>query len=146
MAHRATGANFQSSYNLSRLAQAHVQAGHFDCAAELADQAIGEVERTGERWWQAEALRIKGEILIVISAANRADAERCFEGALACARAQKAKLWELQAARSLAELWSGSGRGAPAADLLAGVYGNFSEGLDTPVLVTAKRTLQGIVR
>ena len=58
MAHRATGANFQSSYNLSRLAQAHVQAGHFDRAAELADQAIGEVERTGERWWQAEALRM----------------------------------------------------------------------------------------
>jgi len=146
VAHRATGANFQSSYNLSRLAQAHVQAGHFDRAAELADQAIGEVERTGERWWQAEALRIKGEILMVTSTANRADAERCFEGALACARAQKAKLWELQAARSLAELWSGSGRGARAADLLAGVYGNFSEGLDTPVLVTAKRTLQGIVR
>ncbi|HTN49006.1 MAG TPA: AAA family ATPase [Burkholderiaceae bacterium] len=146
VAHRATGANFQSSYNLSRLAQAHAQVGRFDRAAELADQAISEVERTGERWWQAEAVRIKGEILMAVSAANRAKAERCFEAALACARAQGARLWELQAAQSLAGLRSDSGRGAQAADLLARVYGGFSEGLDTPVLIAAKRTLQGIAR
>ena len=107
--HRGTGANYQSSYNISYLALAYAQAGEGARALEIADQAIGEVERTGERWWQAEAHRVKGQLLL--NASRRAEAENCFETALACARRQGARLWELQAAQSLAQLWSeGSAR------------------------------------
>jgi len=144
MAHRATGANFQSSYNLSRLAQAHAQAGRLDRAVDFADQAVAEVERSGERWWQAEAMRIRGEIRMAMSTANRTEAEQCFGIALAHAREQGAKLWELQAVQSMAKLGAKSGRTDEAADLLAAVYGSFSEGLDTPVLVAARQVLEGL--
>src|SRR5436190_20631394 len=98
--HRGTGANYQSAYNISYLALAHAQAGEGASALEIADQAIGEVEKSGERWWQAESYRIKGQLLL--AAARREEAEGCFETALACARRQGARFWELQAAQSLA--------------------------------------------
>jgi predicted ATPase len=102
--HRSTGANFQSSYNLSCIAEAHARAGNKTLAADFALQAIAEVERCGERWWEAEAQRIRGEILLMIDAASRKEAEACFERALVVARRQGAKLWERNAAQSLAKL------------------------------------------
>jgi tetratricopeptide (TPR) repeat protein len=104
VAHRATGANFQSSYNLSRLAEAHARAGHPAQARELADAAIAEVERSGERWWEAEAHRLRGEILLLAGRGNQAGAKRCFDRALAVARRQGARFWETNALRSLAGL------------------------------------------
>jgi DNA-binding winged helix-turn-helix (wHTH) protein/tetratricopeptide (TPR) repeat protein len=104
VAHRATGANFQSSYNLSRLAEAHARAGHPAQARELADAAIAEVERSGERWWEAEAHRLRGEILLLAGRGNQALAKRCFDRALAVARRQGAGFWEANALRSLAGL------------------------------------------
>ena len=137
--HRGTGANYQSSYNVSYLALAHAQAGEGARALEIADQAIDEVGRTGERWWEAEAHRIKGQLLI--NASRRGEAEICFKTALACARRQGARLWELQAAQSLAQLWwEGSAR-VRGRDLLETVYAGFSDGFETPVLQQAKRML-----
>ena len=98
--HRATGANFQSSFNLSCLAQGHARAGHVETAIDFADQALAEIGRCGERWWEAEALRIKGEILL--QASRREMALQCFSDALACAQRQGAQFWELRAQRSLA--------------------------------------------
>lgn len=129
-AHRATGANFQSSYNLSRLAQAHARAGRFDRAVELAGKAVTDVERTGEGWWEAEALRIKGEILAAAGPERRGEAEQCFRKAIECAQRQRAKLWELHAAESMARLWSDAGRHSHAQELLADAHRTFGEGQD----------------
>ena len=126
IAHRKTGANFQSSYNLSRLAEAHARAGRIERALELADQAVAEVGRTGERWWEAEAQRSRGEILLLVGPGKRDEAERCFKKALACARRQEAMFWELHAAESLARLWQAQGRGEQARELLTSVHGQIA--------------------
>ena len=138
--HRGTGANYQSSYNISYLALAHARAGEGERALEIAEHAIREVERTGERWWQAEAHRIKGQLLL--AAARHKEAENCFETALACARRQGAKFWELQAAQSLAQLWSERRARLRGRNLLGEVYARFSDGFETPVLQDAKRVLK----
>lgn len=104
IAHRATGANFQSSYNLSRLAEAHGRAGRHDRAIQLARNAIAEVRRSGELWWEAEAQRQYGEILLQAGPANHKAARRCFVKALTCAKRQNARLWEMNANRSLERL------------------------------------------
>lgn len=139
--HRRTGANFQSSYNLSRLAEAHAQAGEFERAMQLATAAVAEVNRTGEHWWEAEAQRSRGKILMMRGPEHSAEAERCFEDALACARRQGAKLWELNAAQSLTSMWLAKGRHHEARALLAPVCGAFVEGSDSAVLKLARATL-----
>lgn len=103
-AHRETGANYQSSFNLSYLALAHSRAGDHQRAFEIATQAADEVERTGERWWEAEAHRIRGEVILSAAPADSEEAEACFRRALECARRQAAKLWELRAEESLARV------------------------------------------
>lgn len=123
-AHRATGANFQSSYNLSRLAEAHARAGRIERALQLAEEALADVARTGERWWEAEAWRLLGGIHRLVGAGGEAEAERCLRRALACARAQRAQLWEQRAAQSLGELWRAQGRQREAQALLVSVEAN----------------------
>jgi DNA-binding winged helix-turn-helix (wHTH) protein/tetratricopeptide (TPR) repeat protein len=140
--HRATGANFQSSYNLSCLAEAHARAGKHARAAALASEALAEVSRTGERWWEAEALRIKGEILTDAKSGN--EAEACLGNALECARRQDAKLWELNAALSLASLWSSKGDAEGARELLTPIYHAFVDGYQTDALSAARRLLNDL--
>ena len=140
-AHRKTGANYQSSYNQSYLALAHARAGDIERALEISAQAVDEVERSGERWWEAEAHRLKGEICLMAVPALRDEAEVCFRRALECARLKHAKLWELHAAQSLAKLWSTENRHERTRDLLAAVYGQFTEGFDLPALKEAKELL-----
>ncbi len=143
-AHRATGADFQSSYNLSRLAEAHARAGKIAHATELALQAVANVEQTGERWWEAEAQRIRGEILLLARRSNRHEAEACFNRALECARRQGARLWELHAALSLAKLWWSEGEGARAEALLTPVYRSFTDGYGIEALRSAEELLEQI--
>ncbi|HTR59266.1 MAG TPA: AAA family ATPase [Casimicrobiaceae bacterium] len=140
-AHRATGANFQSSYNLSRLAEAHASAGNLARAADFAKQAVAEVERTGERWWQAEAERIRGEILLRGGRNGRREAEACFARALKCARGQKARLWELHAALSLATLCSAEGEDDKARALLGPVCRAFEDGYVIDAISSARKLL-----
>ena len=137
-AHRATGADFQSSYNLSRLAEAHARAGKMARAIELATQAVANVERTGERWWEAEAQRIRGEILLLANPKNRREAEACFNRALECARRQHARLWELHAALSVAKLWSSKSKQAQAIALLTPAYRAFDDGYAIEAVETAR--------
>jgi predicted ATPase len=99
------------------------------------------VETTKEEWWEAEVYRVAGEIILKSPLSDAAKAEAYFERALAVAREQQAKSWELRAATSLARLWRDQGRGAEAHDLLAPVYGWFTEGFETRDLREAKSLL-----
>jgi tetratricopeptide (TPR) repeat protein len=140
-AHRATGANFLSSYNMSSLAEAHARAGDFERAVELADEAVAEVGRSGERWWEAEALRLRAEIQLRAHPKDHKEAERQFRSALACARRQAARLWEFQCAQSLAKLCLAQGRSHEARELLAPFGWAAAEGFDLvdPTLAAAIR-------
>ncbi|MGH6712300.1 MAG: AAA family ATPase [Bradyrhizobium sp.] len=139
--HRKTGANFQSSFNLSCLADAHARAGSYGLAIDFADQAIQEVERTGERWWAAEAQRLRGKIILVANPADSRRAEDCFRAALKSAQSQKARFWELRAAHSLASLWDGKGRDAEARKLLTPICSEFDDDVDLPDLNDARKLL-----
>jgi predicted ATPase len=99
------------------------------------------VETNKERLWEAEANRVAGEIVLQSPQRNAAKAEGYFESALAIARAQQAKSWELRAAMSMARLWRDQGKRDEARDLLAPVYGWFTEGFDTRDLKEAKALL-----
>jgi predicted ATPase len=98
-------------------------------------------ETTKERWFEAEIQRIAGEIALKSPVPDAAKAEAYFERALAVARKQQAKSWELRAAMSMARLWREQGKRDEARDLLAPVYGWFTEGFDTLDLKQAKALL-----
>ena len=100
------------------------------------------VEATKERWCEAEVHRIAGEIALMSPERDAAKAEGYFERALAVARQQQAKSWELRAAMSLAGLWRDQGKPQQARELLASVYGWFTEGFDTRDLKEAKALLE----
>jgi predicted ATPase len=104
-------------------------------------EAITTVETTKERWFEAEANRIAGEIALLLPEPDVAKAEEYFERALAVARAQQAKSWELRAAISMARLWRDQGKWDEACKLLAPVYDWFSEGFDTRDLKEARDLL-----
>jgi predicted ATPase len=138
---RATGATVWTPLHMSFLAYAHAGLGHFDDARRCIDEAMTAVETTKERWCDAEVNRIAGEITLGSPERDAAKAEEYFERALAIARAEQAKSWELRAAMSLARLWRGQGKAQQARELLAPVYGWFTEGFDTRDLKDAKKLL-----
>jgi predicted ATPase len=138
-AYRATGAELWMPHHIALLAAACEIAGQFDEAVSQLDEALQIVERTAERWFAAELYRHKGQLLL--RHGQSAAAEELYRKALSIAREQGAKLWELRAAVSLARVRRNQGRHAEARDLLAPVYGWFTEGFDTPDLVAAKALL-----
>ena len=99
------------------------------------------VETTKEKWCEVEIHRTRGEITLMSPEPDVAKAEAYFERALAIARAQQAKSWELRAAISMARLWRDQGKRDEARELLAPVYGWFTEGFDTLDLKQAKALL-----
>jgi predicted ATPase len=106
---------------------------------------MDKVERSKEKWCEAEVHRVAGEIALKSLAPDTEKAEKYFERALAVARAQQAKSWELRVAMSLARLWRDQGKQDEARDLLAPVYGWFSEGFDTRDLKEAKSLLDELM-
>jgi predicted ATPase len=138
-AYRATGAELWMTHYIALLASACEIAGQFDEAVTLLDEALQIVERTGERWFAAELNRLKGQLLV--RQGHSGAGEGLYRQALSIAREQEAKLWELRAAISLARLRRNQGRRTEARDLLAPVYGWFTEGFDTPDLREAKALL-----
>jgi predicted ATPase len=128
---RATGATVWTPLHMSFLANAHARLGQLDDARRCIDEAVTTVETTKETWFDAEVNRIAGEIALTSPQRDEAKAEVYFERALAVARAQQAKSWELRAAMSMARLWRDQGKRDAARDLLALVYGWFTEGFDT---------------
>jgi predicted ATPase len=138
-AYRAAGAETWTPYFLTLLARACEIVGQIEEAVSLLDDALGIVERTGGRWFVAELYRHKGQLLL---RQGRSDAaEELYRKALSIAKEQEAKLWELRATVSLARLRRDQGRPAEARDLLAQVYGWFTEGFATPDLKEAKALL-----
>jgi len=125
------------------LAKACEIAGQVDEALTLFDEALQIVERTGERWLAPELYRDKGQLLL--RQGHTAAAEELYRKALAIAREQEAKLWELRAAASLARLCRDQGRRSEARHLLAPVYAWFTEGFGTPDLQEAKALLDELV-
>jgi predicted ATPase len=140
-AYRSTGATFLTPLHLSHLAKAHADLGQFEEAWRRIGEATTVVETTKERWHEAEIHRFAGELVLMMPAPDPVRAEACFERALAVARAQQAKSWELRAAMSMARLRRDQGRQHEAHDLLAPVYGRFTEGFDTLDLKAAKTLL-----
>jgi class 3 adenylate cyclase/predicted ATPase len=142
--YRSIGATLMLPSFLTSLAEAHATLGRYDEASARLDEAKTIIETSGERWSEAETLRVAGEIALKSPEADPAKAGGYFERALAVARKQQAKSWELRAATSLARLWCDQGKRDAARDLLAPVYGWFTEGFDTLDLKEAKALLDAM--
>jgi predicted ATPase len=127
---------------LVHLANAHAQLSQIDDAWRCIGEATTTMEVSKEIWCEAELHRIAGEVALVSPLRDVAKAEGYFERALAVARQQQAKSWELRAAISLARLWRDQGKVSEARELLAPVYGWFTEGFDTLDLKEAKALLE----
>jgi predicted ATPase len=126
--------------HLGSLALAHARAGQAEVALDLLSEALAAVEDMDERMFEAELHRIVGDALLSMQRKGEAEVE--FTRALAIARQQQAKSWELRAAMSLARLWRDQGKVSEARELLAPVYGWFTEGFDTRDLKEAKALLE----
>jgi predicted ATPase len=138
-AYRATGAELFRTYWLALLAEAYGTAGQVQEGLQALDEALALVDTNGERYWEAELYRRKGELLLQSGVWDAAPgAEVCFQQALAVARRQQAKALELRAALSLSRLWRHQGKRAEIYQLLAEVYGWFTEGFATADLHEAR--------
>jgi predicted ATPase len=129
-------------FYLSYLASAYAELGQFNDAWRCISEAMTAVETTQERWWEAEVNRTAGEIALLSPEPDAAKAEKHFEHALAVARQQQAKSLKLRAAMSMARLWRDQGKVQQARELLAPVYGWFTEGFDTRDLKEPKALLE----
>jgi predicted ATPase len=138
---RSTGATLFTPSWLSNLARAYSELGQFDDAWRTVGEAMTAVETTKETWCEAEVNRTAAEIALMPPEPDAAKAEAYFERALAVARKQQAKSWEQRAAMSMARLWRDQGKQQQARELLAPVYGWFTEGFDTLDLKEAKALL-----
>lgn len=139
---RASGAAWILPFYLAQLATAHAKAGRVEDGLGQLSEALILTEKSGVRWFEAELHRRRGELLPADALGTEAEMEACFHRAMAIARQQDAKLWELRAATSLTRLWRDQGKRTEARDLLAPIYGWFSEGFDTPALKRAKALLE----
>ena len=136
---RSTGAVISTPYALVMIAEDHAKLGQpvdgLTCLAEAAQI----IETTDDRFAEVELHRLRGDLLNATG--DQAAAKQSYHRAVAVAQRQKAKLFELRAATSLARLWCNQGKRTEARDLLAPIYGWFTEGFDTPVLQAAKALL-----
>jgi predicted ATPase len=126
---------------LSYLATSYADLDQFDDAWRCIGDAISTIEATKETWFEAETNRIAGEIALKSLRPDGAKAEGYFERALTTSRKQQAKSWELRASMSLARLWRDQGKVRQARELLAPIYGWFTEGFETRDLKEAKALL-----
>jgi class 3 adenylate cyclase/predicted ATPase len=137
----ATGAEMWRTYNLAQLAEACGKAGRIDDGLEVIAEALDVVQEKGERWWEAEILRLRGELLLKRNPSGLAEAKTSFERAIEIARKQGAKSSKLRTTISLARLLAKQGRSDEAHTMLADIYGWFTEGFDTVDLKDAKALL-----
>jgi predicted ATPase len=136
------GSALYQAWFLALLAEACGQHGRSAQGLEVIGEALALVlHHQGERCWEPELHRIKGELLLTQSLGNAAKAESCFHQAISITQNQSAKSWELRAATSLAKLWHSQGKRDEARELLAPVYNWFTEGFDTADLKDAKVVL-----
>jgi adenylate cyclase len=138
-ASQSIGERCHMSGVLRSLAEAYAKAGQFERAVTTLDEALLLVEQTDERHWEAELYRLRAELLLIQG--DDAEAEASLQGAIEVARRQNAKSWELRATTSLARLWQEQGKQDEAREVLAGIYGWFTEGFATTDLMEAKALL-----
>jgi predicted ATPase len=138
--------NLRRPFYLSFVGKAYAGAGRFDDAWRCIGEAKAVMETTKQTWFEAHINRTAGEIALVSPERDAVKAQALFERALEIARAQQARSWELRAAMSLARLWRDQGKPADARDLLAPVYGWFTEGFDTLDLREAKALLDQLAQ
>jgi predicted ATPase len=137
-AFQATGAALAQPYYLALLAEAYGELGQAGEGLKVVARALATVHTTGEQFCAAELHRLQGKLLLACAAEHDAEAAACFHQALDVARRQRAKVWELRAATSLSRLWQQQGKRTTARELLAPIYGWFTEGFDTADLQEAK--------
>src|SRR5262249_11722730 len=142
---QATGAELGQPRFLALLAEAYGHGGQAEVGLGVVAEALAVAQGTGEHRDEAEVSRVKGELLLQHAVTNAPEAEAWFQRALALARRQQAKSWELRAAMSLARLWQQQGKRAEARDLLAPIYGWFTEGFDTADLQDARALLDALI-
>ena len=139
-----TGAKQKIPFYHAILAEVYKNVGQTEQGLYAVAEALALTNKTSELWWEAELYRLKGRLLLALSAENYSEAEACFHQGLGVARRQQAKSLELRAAMSLSRLWQGRGKKAEAQELLAPIYGWFTEGFDTADLKEAKTLLEGL--
>jgi predicted ATPase len=139
---RATGAELFIPYFYTLLADVCNHLDHTEDGLQALAEAHTLMEQHEERWWEAELYRLRGVLLLRQPGTPQAEAEAWLRQALDVAHLQEAKSLELRAAMSLARLWQQQGRRAEARDLLAPIYGWFTEGFDTTDLQEAKALLE----
>ena len=138
----ATEAKWGQAYFFTLLAEGYRKVGRLADGLSALSEALAHVETTQERFYEAELYRLKGELVLEQAPENWSAGEAAFQRALAIARQQEAKSWELRAATSLTRLWQSQGKTTEAHDLLAPVYDWFTEGFDTADLKDAKTLLE----
>jgi predicted ATPase/class 3 adenylate cyclase len=143
-AYRATGAEVDRAYFLALLAESYGQGNRYDKGLEVLEEALALVDQHASVVWEAEIHRLRGVLLLARSAEPQVEAEACFHAALAVARRQQAKSLDLRAAMSLVRLWQHQGRWIEARELLAPIYGWFTEGFDTADLQEARVLLDAL--
>jgi class 3 adenylate cyclase/predicted ATPase len=143
-AYLAMGAELGRPRQLAMLAEAYGRVGQTAEGLAVLAEALTAVHKTGEQFYEAELDRLKGELLLQQPAGSGDEAETCFRQALDVAHRQQAKSWELRAAMSLSRLWRQQGRRDEARELLAPVYGWFTEGFDTADLQEAQALLEAL--
>jgi predicted ATPase len=126
---------------MTLFAETEAEAGQPNAALATLDTQLATIARSGQRWFLAEVHRVRGEILLKCRPGDSVAAETAFTHAIDIARNQRAKLFELQAAVSLAQLWRDQGKRTEARDLLGPIYNWFTEGFDAPDLKDAKALL-----
>jgi TOMM system kinase/cyclase fusion protein len=140
-AHRATGARLALSHFLALLSEAYGKVGQAEKGLAILAEGLAVVRNTGERFYEVEIYRLKGELILALSQENQSEAERCFRQAIDIARHQSAKFLELRAVISLSRLWKKQGKKEEAQEMLAEIYGWFTEGFNTADLIDAKALL-----
>jgi predicted ATPase/predicted negative regulator of RcsB-dependent stress response len=139
-ASRAVGNEALGVFQRAILAEAYYKAGQAEEGLAVVAEALAVVQRHTERFYEAEVYRLKGELLLLQG--DEAEAEASFQQAIKVARRQQAKSWELRATTSLCRLWQKQGKREEARQMLAEIYGWFTEGFDMPDLKEAKALLE----
>jgi predicted ATPase len=141
---RAMGSVLILPAYLALLAEAYGKVEQVEAGLLCVDEALAIMHQSGERWCEAELYRIKGALLLASPAEQHAEAQTWLRQAIQTARQQQAKSWELRATLSLSRLWQQQGKRAEAYELLAPIYGWFTEGFDTADLQEAKALLEAL--
>jgi predicted ATPase len=154
---RSIGAEISLPYFLALLAEVHRDTGTLGQGLTILNEALTIAHKTGDRWWEAELYRLKGEfaiqaaiqgsspeeaVLRCVTLPTFREATECFQQALEIARGQRAKSLQLRAAISLGRVWRRQGKGAAARQLVVETYGWFTEGFDTKDLQQARALLE----